>query len=158
MNLFGFGKKSEKRTPKVLGEHLAELFGAQEGEELIVEATESGLTAIDAAESRLAEFNVDVENLKKEKADADAAKEKAEQEKTAADQALKAEQDEHKKTSDEFEKFKSESGESHTTVHKTEDTVQTEGDDKPKSQIRTDEEKAREQGSKIFNSKQSKSK
>ncbi|MEM7163757.1 MAG: hypothetical protein AAF487_15120 [Bacteroidota bacterium] len=72
INLFGFGTKADKRNATVLPENLASLFGAEEGEELIVEASEKGVEAIHAAESHLIEANAlfaaaqaDVDTLEK---------------------------------------------------------------------------------------------
>lgn len=119
MKLFGFGNKSEKRTAVVLGEHLAELFGAEQGAELIVEATESGREAIDAAESRLAEFNTQISQIDQLIAD----KAAAEKAKSIAVAALAAEQEAHKGTKDAFDAFKKAPGAEHSHVQKEEDTV-----------------------------------
>lgn len=155
MKLFGFGNKSEKTTPKVLGPHLSELFGGAEGAEMIVEATESGLAAIEAAESRLAEFNQQMSQVDADKqAAVDAAVKTATE---AGETALKAEQEAHKATQQEFADFKAENGAEHTQVEKTEDAVNAGIQTEPESKIRKDEEKARAEGEKIHNSKESKS-
>lgn len=83
-----------------------------------------------------------VENLKKEASDAKA--------------ALQSEKSEHEKTKNAFEAFKKESGETHTTVDHKEDTVGGSSKSSENNPIRSAEAKAREEGERIFNSKQSK--
>lgn len=151
MKLFGFGKSSEKRTAKVLGPNMSSLFGGEEGAEMIVEATESGLPAIEAAESRLEEFNQQVATLTQEKEAAEQAlTEAASANETALNaekEALATEQAAHKVTADAFEAFKADPGAEHTNVEKTSDDYN--GQEPAKSKIRQEEEAALAQGKSI---------
>jgi hypothetical protein len=144
MKLFGFGNKSERRTAKVLGSHLTEIFGGEEGAEMIVEATESGLSAIEAAESRLEEYNQQVATLLGEKATAIAAQLEAESALTSSQDALAVEQAAHQETVTAFDAFKAESGDTHTTVEKDADDYN--GGGAQQSQLRRDEAAAKAQG------------
>lgn len=144
MKLFGFGTKSENHKPKVLGPKLTELFGGVEGAEMIVESSESGLAAIDAAESRLEEWNTAANELQVEK---DAAVEML----AATEATLQEEQQAHAATQAAFATFKAESGEKHTKVDKAEDAFQGDHKAGEMSQIRKDEAAAKAQGAKIYN-------
>lgn len=142
MKLFGFGKKSDKRTAKTLGPNLTELFGGEEGEEMVVEATESGLAAIDAAESRLSDFNTDATQLQADKDAAEAAQ-------ATAEKALDDEKSAHESTKDAFETFKKEPGAEPTVVEKNTDEP-TAGHNRPESKIERETREAKEQGEKIY--------
>lgn len=144
MKLFGFGKSSEKRTAKVLGANLTEIFGGEEGAEMIVEATESGLSAIEAAESRLEEYNQQVATLMQEKEAGLAAKLEAEAALKSSQEALAAEQAAHNETASAFEAFKAEPGATHTSVEKNADDYN--GGGEPQSQLRKDEAEAKAKG------------
>ncbi len=149
MKLFGFGNKSEKRTATALPPLLASLFGAEEGQELVVDATESGQSAIAAAESRLQEYNTGIEGHN----DAIAKLESEHtialtEQKTASDKALEEEQTAHQTTKDAFEAFKKEPGATHTTVPHA-DNQDPDDTTAPVSQIRKDEAEAKAFGEKI---------
>ena len=65
LKIFSIGKSDEKKQAKILGPNLSALFGAKEGESLEVEATESGLSAIDTAENQLTSIDNTVQESEK---------------------------------------------------------------------------------------------
>jgi len=136
-----FGKKSEKLKPVTLGPLMTDLMGGEEDQEMVVEASESGLAAIQAAESRLEAFN-------NEATEHESAVEAAEAAQATAESNLRAEQEAHQATTTAFEAFKKGPGATHTVVEKDGDEVQT-GTPAPASEIRKGEAKAKAEGERI---------
>ncbi len=114
MALFSFGSKKEQKNAKVLGPNLTALFGGEEGKEMIVDASESGISAIDTAEAALKDATSKYEALE-EQATAHSEEINA---LTAEKEALKSQNSALKA---EIEDGKKQSA-THTIVSKNEDT------------------------------------
>ncbi len=134
--LLSIGKKSEKRVSHMLPENLAALFGAEEGQNLEVEATEDGLEAITAAESNLVQLSNDLEAALK---DAETEKAKAAESEKALEDAQQTIADQKAKI-EELEKGPA----TNHTAPKSGDTVSNDPEEKPVSEHKRKETEARE--------------
>ena len=145
MNLIDFfsGKaKAEKNTVEVSTEELENLRTA----------SEEAVNKIEKLEGAKAESEKKIASLEKEKSTAETAKAEAEEK-------LAAEQEAHKATTDAFNAFKEEAGDTHTIVDKSADDYQAGGEAKKYSFEEAEEQvqaKAEEADEKMYKTEKSK--